>query len=415
MTTKPKIELMTEKAKLIGGVRKNADLLIRILPPEPGAAAPKRPRLNIGIALDRSGSMDGAKMQHAREAAKYCVDQLLPTDIFSAVIFDDQVDVLFTAQQVSDRKMFKKGIDRIEARNSTALHEGWVQARRQVSERFDSAAINRVLLITDGQANVGETNADRIVSQAREVADQKGITTTTIGIGSDFNEDLLMPMAEAGRGNAWHVREPQDMVKIFDTELQGLARQFAHNVRLNVHCAEGVRITDLLNDFERDPSGAYILPDLLAGSPLDIVVRLDVPADLPDGRVLGVDLGYIARETGAAEKDSIEFRAAFNTREAVEALESYPEVEQAVLLLMNARARREAITNMDKGDMSAVLKCVAFARTDALNLYARAPSEALMDEIDDLDSLGDALKDGEDDPMARKLLAYRRESTRKGR
>ena len=75
----------------------------------------KRPKLNIGIALDRSGSMGGEKMHEAREAAKYCVDQMLPSDIFSTVIFDDHVDILFTSQPVTDREMFKRGIDRIDA------------------------------------------------------------------------------------------------------------------------------------------------------------------------------------------------------------------------------------------------------------------------------------------------------------
>ena len=74
MTMKPTIELMTEKAKLVKGGRQKVDLLIRITPPEPDAAGSKRPKLNIGIALDRSGSMGGPKMDHAREAAKYCVD-----------------------------------------------------------------------------------------------------------------------------------------------------------------------------------------------------------------------------------------------------------------------------------------------------------------------------------------------------
>lgn len=414
MTMKPTIELMTEKAKLVKSGRQNVDLLIRITPPELTAAGGKRPKLNIGIALDRSGSMGGAKMNHAREAAKYCVDQLLSSDSFSAVIFDDQVDVLFTNQPVSDREMLKRGIERIHARNSTALHEGWVKAGLQVSEGVDPEAINRVLLITDGQANVGETNIDRIVSQAGELAN-KGITTTTIGIGSDFNEDLLMPMAEAGRGNAWHVREPQDTVAIFETELHGLVRQFGRGVRLSLRCADGVRVVDLLNDFEEDKSGRYILPDLLSGSPLNIVVRLDVSGELLDGKLIDVDLSYTNQESGATESVSLTFLPEFDTQEAIEALEANLEVEQAVVLLMNARARREAMEHIDKGDISAALFCVAAPRQEAARLYSKTGSKALKDEIDDLESVNELLMNRDDDLMARKRLAYRRESTRKGK
>lgn len=415
MTMKPTIELMTEKAKLVKGGRQKVDLLIRITPPEPDAAGSKRPKLNIGIALDRSGSMGGPKMDHAREAAKYCVDQLLSSDNFSAVIFDDQVDVLFTNQPISDREMLKRGIERIHARNSTALHEGWVKAGLQVSERLDTEAINRVLLITDGQANVGETNIDRIVSQAGELAN-KGITTTTIGIGSDFNEDLLMPMAEAGRGNAWHVREPQDTVAIFETELHGLVRQFGRGVRLSLRCAEGVRVVDLLNDFEMDRSGGYILPDLLSGSPLNIVVRLDAPGDLLDEKLIDVDLSYINQESGSTESVSLAFLVEFDTKEAVEALEASREVQEAVVLLMNARARKEMIEHMDRGEYSAahsVLKSVAAGTDIAFSLMPS--SAALTEEKEDLDELEAMMAKRENDASSRKRLAYRRESTRKGK
>ncbi len=415
MTMKPSIELITEKAKLVKGGRQNVDLLIRIIPPEPDAAAGKRPKLNIGIALDRSGSMGGPKMDHAREAAKYCVDQLLSSDNFSAVIFDDQVDVLFTNQPVSDREMLKRGIERIHARNSTALHEGWVKAGLQVSERLEPAAINRVLLITDGQANVGETNIDRIVSQASELAN-KGITTTTIGIGSDFNEDLLMPMAEAGQGNAWHVREPQDTVAIFETELHGLVRQFGHGVRLSLRCADGVRVVDLLNDFERDRNGGYILPNLLSGSPLNIVVRIDVPGELQDGKLIDVDLSYTNQESGATESISLAFLAEFDTREAIEALEANLEVEQAVVLLMNARARKEMIEHMDRGEYSAARSVLRSVAADTDVAFSLLPSSAaLAEEKEDLDELEAMMAERENDPIYRKRLAYRRESTRKGK
>ncbi len=405
---------MAEKSKLVKGARQNVDLLIRITPPEHNAAERKRPKLNIGIALDRSGSMGGPKMNHAKEAAKYCVDQLLSSDNLSAVIFDDQIDVLFTNQPASNREMLKRGIDRIVARNSTALHEGWVKAGLQVSEALAPDAINRVLLITDGQANIGETNIDRIVSQARELAG-KGITTTTIGIGSDFNEDLLMPMAEAGGGNAWHVKEPQDTVAIFETELHGLVRQFARDVRLSLSCAEGVRVVDLLNDFEKARNGGYILPDLLSGSPLNIVVRLDVPGDLPGGKLIDVSLSYTSQESRATESVSLTFSSDFDTAEAVEALESDPDVEQAVVLLMNARARREAMEHIDEGDFDAAFCLMSVAADDASALYSRGPSEALKNELDDLESVNQLLMNREDDLVARKRLAYRRESTRKGR
>jgi Ca-activated chloride channel family protein len=416
MTNKKLIETFTEKPKLIAATEQTVDVLVRITPPEADTNEIKRPKLNIGIALDRSGSMSGEKMHEAREAAKYCVDQMLPSDIFSTVIFDDHVDVLFTSQPVTDREMFKRGIDRIHARNSTALHEGWVKAGLEVSEHLDANAINRVLLITDGQANVGETNPSRIVEQARQVA-AKGVSTSTIGIGRDFNEDLLMPMAEAAGGNAWHVQEPDDMVRIFETELRGLIRQFAHSVTLSIKPAAGVKVVDVLNDFEKDAGGHLILPNLLAGSPLDIVVRFSVPATAAGETVeiCDFELAYTGQATQAIKKNALAVALAADSAEVVAGLPSDAGVVQAVQLLMNARARREAMEHLDRGEFGAAVGTLKSYAAATSVLASRAPSAALDAELKDLEEIQFSLLSREEDDMSRKKMAYRREATRKGR
>lgn len=414
MTDKINIEVFTEKAKLVAGASQTVDVLIRITPPDIDMSGSKRPKLNIGVALDRSGSMSGQKMHQAREAAKYCVDQLLSTDVFSTVIFDDVVDVLFTSQNASDKEMLKRGIDRIEARNSTDLHQAWVTAGLQVSEKIDPEAINRVLLITDGQANVGETSVDRIVSQARETA-ARGVTTTTIGIGDDFNEDLLMPMAEAGQGNAWHVQEPGDMLKIFETELHGLVRQFAHTVRLAIRPEQGARVTDQLNDFEKDGAGAYILPNMIAASPLEMIVRIEVPAGVSADHVATFDLSFIRQENGLAESVSSLLAPGFDTREAVDALEENVDVVRVMQVLMNARARREAMGQMDAGDYMAARATVGSSILATDMIYARTPSAMLQEDMDDLREMSESLNDRSKDRMTRKQMSYYRESSRKGK
>ena len=368
--------------------------------------------MNIGIALDRSGSMGGEKMREAREAAKYCVDQLLSTDRFSAVIFDDHVDVLFTNQFVTDREMLKHGLDRIEDRGSTALHEGWLSAGRQVSEAFNAAAINRVLLITDGQANVGETNPDRIVSGAREAA-ERGVTTTTIGIGTDFTEDLLIAMADAGRGNAWHVEGPADMARIFETELMGLARQFASSVTLAAEPAAGVRITEILNDLGRDGDTLWHLPDLLSGSAFDIVLRLEVTAQAAlGGELAKFTLRYRTQESAEQQVVSFTWSPVFDTQAAVDELLLDTTVAEAVLLLMNARARREAIAYMDGGDIGACVGALRSIAAETQVAFSMSPSPTLEREISELNDLAGRF---ESHPrMSRKRAFYQSDARRKG-
>jgi Ca-activated chloride channel family protein len=296
----------------------------------------------------------------------------------------------------------------VTPRNSTALHQAWVQAGMEVSRHLDTAAVNRVLLITDGLANIGLTNTDEIVSQAKGLAD-RGVSTSTIGIGDDFNEDLLMPMAQAGGGNAWHVENANDMERIFAVELEGLIAQVGHTVTLGLIPADGVRLVDVLNDFEMSETGRYKLPNLQAGSQIEVVVQLKVPAQSAGmkTRLLDLRLGYTPQDRTSAEVIKQGFEASFDSDEIVKGLTSNPEVAKAVQLLMNARARREAMKRMDTGDFAGAKQMIN--HTLGLTQVACAPMAAspeVQQELSMLQSLSDSLSDPRGQRMTRKKLSY---------
>ncbi|HUR97019.1 MAG TPA: VWA domain-containing protein [Pyrinomonadaceae bacterium] len=412
---KPTIEVITEKT-LTANTEQTVDVLIRITPPEIEQAGSKRPKLNLSMVLDRSGSMSGRKIEEARQSAKYCIDQLLATDRISTVIFDDQVDVLIPSQPVENKELLKRAIHSVVTAGSTALHEAWVRGGLEVSDHLEGTAINRVLLITDGQANVGETSVNRIVEQARELA-AKGVTTSTIGIGEDFNEDLLMPMAEAGRGNAWHVQEPQDMVRIFETELKGLVSQHGHTVRLAIEPAAGVTVADVLNDFETDTTGRCILPNLLASSPLEIVVRMRVPSYnvCDEADLANVALTYVEQTSNVPITMTAPFRARFDSPETVAALDPNLDVIEAVQLLMNARARQEAIAQMDVGNFAACMDTFKSVAQETEIAFSLVASPRLEREREELAELEQAMESRENYSSTRKRMAYGRESIRKGK
>ena len=414
----PKVEFFTKHAKLEAGREQTVDVLIRITPPALSTARPNwkgRPDLNLSLVLDRSGSMEGEKMIRAREAAMFCVDQMLATDRLSVVTFDDRIEVLFPSELVTNKQAMKALISRVSARSSTALHEAWVRGGLTVSEHILDQGINRVVLITDGLANVGVTNTDEIVTQAMGLF-QRGVSTSTIGIGADFNEDLLMPMAQSGGGNAWHVVEPDDMQQIFQIELEGLIAQFAHTVSLSLIPADGVRVVDVLNDFEFTETGRYRLPNLQAGSPLDIVVKLragaqDVGTQM---RLLDLRLGFTPQDAKNAEVLKQAHTIEFATQTEVERSPLNDDVMKSVQFLMNARARNEAMKRMDRGDYAGAQDVIGSALGETQALPCSAAPE-VMEETAALAEMRSSLVDRLKDKMSRKKLAYAAYSRRTGK
>lgn len=409
------VELIAEKDKLAAGKEQEFDILIKITPPEIQKAS-ERPKMNLSLVLDRSGSMQGSKIEQAKMAAAHCVEQLLPIDRMSLVTFDDNIDVLIPSAAAGNIELYKNLIGGIQTGGSTALHEAWVKGGLEVSAHLDDTRVNRVILITDGQANVGETRTETIVSQVSGLA-RKGISTSTIGIGRDFNEDLLVPMAEAGDGNAWHVEEAGDMKRIFETELGGALNQIGRGASMLIRPTEGVRLVDVLNDFQRDSEGRYLLPNLIGGRPLEIAVRLRVPArDEEDSiRPIEVEIEYTDVRSGSQVEVSQTVTLGYASAGVAEMLPQNEDVLRVVALLMNARARTEAMRRMDAGDYygAQIIIDDALLQSEPLASVMRSPEfdkDVRMLKMHRLE-----LDNRSEDQMTRKRLAYAARHRRTGR
>lgn len=273
----PRIEIIPARPALCMGEVSHLDVLVRITPPTPDIHF-LRPPINLGIVLDRSGSMAaGKKMAHAHEAACFAIGQLLPTDRASVTIYDDQIETIARSAPVEDKTRLMAQIRGIQPRGSTALHDGWTAGARQVAEHVSWDGLNRVLLLSDGLANVGVTDPTAIRADVKGMSAQ-GVSTSTIGVGDDYNEDLLEAMAQAGDGNYYYVETPIQLSDIFQTEMNGLMATVGRDVRMRMEAAQGTGIVEVLNDMERDSSNRLVLPNLIIGMPISIVVRLKIPA-----------------------------------------------------------------------------------------------------------------------------------------
>ena len=274
-----------------------AALLVRIsgnreaLPPLGQRAA-----VNVAFALDRSGSMTGEKLELAKRAAMTAVERLRPKDRAALVSFDSHVYPGFPLMEMTpgNKRAIKAAIMQIQAGSATNLSGGWLEAANQLAQAMQQdhnrGRVRRVLLLTDGLANNGIVSPHELAIHASALR-QRGISTTTLGLGADFDELLLTAMAEAGGGNFQFIEHPAQLPAFFDRELEEMLSVAAPGLSLALHFPAGARV-ELVNPFPVEQSnGRWLVSigDLAAGDDVSLVFLVDLPA----GRVGSEQGGYV--------------------------------------------------------------------------------------------------------------------------
>jgi Ca-activated chloride channel family protein len=229
------VVLTPRKQVLVDSPRHNLDLLLRLRSHEHEASNQKRTPLAIAIVIDRSGSMAGGKLEQAKRSAVDIINRLHDHDSVSVISYDDSVEVHLELMPVPSARIFiDHHLDQLFARGGTNLHAGWLKGAETLAPRSNGKDLCRVILLSDGQANVGIIRTNLICDQVAELS-RAGITTTTVGFGLDFNEELMTAMANAGQGNAWYGERVEDLQDSFDSEMSFLTHLVFKQVEVIAH------------------------------------------------------------------------------------------------------------------------------------------------------------------------------------
>jgi Ca-activated chloride channel family protein len=370
-----------------------------------GLRTQRRAPINVALVLDRSGSMEGQPIAAAKEAARRFASFLAPEDRVTIVAFDDRIETIFGPAEGGDPAALL-AIDRIEARGSTNLSGGWLKGLQHVQGGLVDGT-NRVVLLTDGQANAGITDVPRLVAMSAAGSGNR-VSTTCIGLGAGFNEDLLEPMARQGGGNYWYVETDDQMGGIFESEIEGLVALAAQNVEIEVALTHPrVAGVSFLQSYpiEATAEGVWrvTLGDLYATSPraLGLVFHVEDVEQL--GRL---QVGQVRIEADVVSEQGIEHRVVVMpvvaNLDGADHIE--PLVEQTMLRFQAAQAREEAIRQADRGDLDGAAYTL---REASLACAPFADMPMVAEEIQDLRAQAQQLSERRYDASDRKYAAAR--------
>jgi Ca-activated chloride channel family protein len=414
-----------------GGSSSYLDVVIRVVE-SAHRAQPERPPVHIALVIDRSGSMSGTKVDTAKRAALAVLDGLSERDTAAVVVFDDVIDVVQAETPVTAlvKAHVAAELARVDARGSTALYEGWLVGCRAIAAELPLATeasveaytgVRRAFLLTDGQANIGLAEPEALAHAAADVREAAHVSTSTFGIGIDYAEELLGPMAEAGGGQFYHLRTPQEIATTFISELEQVLGTLARDAHLEIEALPGIEV-ELVSAYAwragapgTAGSGRWeaIVGDLLGGEERHIILRLHFPAagaasgtlGAPDEQTVRMRLTW---EDQAGSHATAWQRCAFRYAESDAAYDA--EVRDETVLHYAAQhlsdsAQREAIRARKRGDLEHARSATraAFSRLAALTLDDDA---VLAEEIKSLKAMEDELEDAKPDLATMKERYY---------
>ncbi len=315
-----------------------------------------RAPVNLAIVLDRSGSMAGEKLARAREAAIMAIGLLRSDDIVSVVTYDNIVNVVVPATRVSDKQFIYRAIRRITDGGRTALFAGVSKGASEVRKFLDKTRVNRVILLSDGLANIGPSTPSELGRLGASLG-KEGISVTTIGLGLGYNEDLMTQLAGMSDGHHAFVQNSADLSRIFASEFNTALTVVANQFNIIIRCADSIRPIRVLGR-QAQIIGQEVhinLNQLSSNQEKYVMLEVEVPPGVAGETrdLASVDVSYLDLKT--RKRDSLQQSVSVNfskQREEVKKSVNQPVMDSAAEQVVN-QLSKEAVELRDQGKTEA--------------------------------------------------------------
>ena len=267
-----------------------------------GADVPLEQRLDLNLALvvDRSGSMGSQdKLVQAKAAAEQLVERLGPRDRLAIVVYDNEIDTVVPSSFVDETGGFKTAIRALRPGGNTNLYGGLAAGCNEVLAHYDERALNQVLLLSDGLANEGLTDRTKIRRRVQGFH-ERGLRVSTMGMGLNYDEELLGLLAHNARGNYSYVDHAEAVGGYLDREIDQLAAVVARDLELRVELGDGVRLEEVYGYPSRREGDAVVvpIPDTFAGERRKVVLRLTACGNGAEQVLARTTLSYVGAQEG---------------------------------------------------------------------------------------------------------------------
>lgn len=314
----------------------------------------KRAGVNLAIVLDKSGSMQGEKMTQARAAAIDAINLLESDDIVSIITYDSTVEVLVPATKLSDKADVIKAILGIRPKGNTALFAGVSKGAAEVRKFLDKERVNRVILLSDGLANVGPSSPGELGSLGKSLL-KENISVSTLGLGLGYNEDLMVNLATGSGGNHLFIEEASELADIFRSEFDDVLSVVAQEVDVKVTIPEGIRPVRVLGN-DADINGQYIvtrMSQIYSEQDKHVVIEVEVPKSEKGVKqaLATVSVTYANMKTHESDKLSGDTKVVFSDDEEKVKNSVNKKAMADVVALVSSDQNKLATKYLDEGNL----------------------------------------------------------------